>query len=241
MIENAGARASKETRGTVAQLIVDEIFYSIQGEARDAGRPCVFLRLSFCDLRCRYCDTKHSWKRGQQQSDDEVLEAIAGHGCRLVCVTGGEPMLQREALLPLIERMLGAGYEILLETHGMAALDGVPAAVTKILDVKAPASFGVVKGVDESALYPTLERNLTLLTAQDQLKFVIGSRADFDWALDFVRAHALEPLAERLLFSPSHGVVDPRDLSEWLKASGLAARLNLQLHKYIWGADVRGV
>ncbi|MCA9522074.1 MAG: radical SAM protein [Myxococcales bacterium] len=222
-------------------MIVDEIFYSIQGEARDAGRPCVFLRLSLCDLRCHYCDTKYSWKRGRELSSDEVLAALAGHRCRLICITGGEPMLQRDALLPLIDALLGAGYELILETHGMAPLDGVPDAVCKVVDVKIPNSFGVVKGVDKEALYPTLEHNLTLLGDRDQLKFVIGSRDDFDWALRFVERHRLGPLGDRLLFSPSYGVVEPHDLAEWLKTSGLPGRLNLQLHKLIWDPESRGV
>lgn len=221
-------------------LSIHETFLSVQGEAADAGRLCFFIRLAECDLRCKYCDTKASWKRGVLTPIDLLLQQTRDSGVQLVCVTGGEPMLQ-PGVVVLMQRLLDAAIDVTLETHGMAALEQVPAAVTKVLDVKLPGSFGVIAGVDKSELYPTLVRNLTLLGPRDQLKFVIRHHDDFRWANAFIAEHRLAHLGWRLLFSPSHGELDPQQLVDWMKADASPARLNLQLHKYIWGAHVPGV
>jgi len=208
---------------------VTEIFFSIQGEGTRAGRPCVLVRFTGCDLRCGYCDTSYAFQGGREMSPAEILEVVAGHPCRFVLLTGGEPMLQKD-LPELARRLLGRGYEVAVETHGQLPLDELPAEVIRVADVKTPGSGEVTSD------FAYLDR----LRPHDEVKFVVCSEEDFRWSAEIIRRHRLEGRVAVLL-SPSHGQVDPRDLARWLLESGLEARLSLQIHKVIWGAQARGV
>jgi 7-carboxy-7-deazaguanine synthase len=212
-------------------LTIHEIFYSIQGESTRAGRPCVFVRLTACDLRCSWCDTPYAFHEGRKRSIDEVVADVEAYDCPLVEITGGEPLLQDD-VYPLMERLLAAGRTVMLETGGHRPTTKVPRAVIKIVDVKCPAS-GEADRTDW--------RNLEALAPHDEVKFVIQNRADYDFALGVVRRYDLASRAAAVLFSPVHGVLDPRTLSEWMLADRVAARLQVQLHKYIWPPDTRGV
>ncbi len=208
---------------------VTEIFFSIQGEGSRAGRPCVFVRFTGCDLRCVYCDTAYAFHGGRPMSRPEILAEVGRHPTRLVCLTGGEPLLQKE--LPALARdLLERGYEVTVETHGQLPLDALPPEVVRIADVKTPGSGEPATDLGW----------LAGLSPRDEVKFVVCSREDFRWSLDVIRRHRLEGRVE-LLLSPSHGQVDPRDLAGWMLESGVRARLNLQIHKVVWGADARGV
>jgi 7-carboxy-7-deazaguanine synthase len=208
---------------------VTEIFFSIQGEGTRAGRPCVFVRFTGCDLRCVYCDTAYAFHGGRDLSQQEILERVAAFPCRFVLLTGGEPMLQKE--LPELSRaLLAGGYEVAVETHGQRPLGGLPREVIRIVDVKTPASG------EETRDFAYLEA----LASHDEVKFVVCSEADYRWSRDVVRRHRLEGRSH-VLFSPSWGQVDPKDLARWLLEDGLDARLSLQVHKVIWGAGARGV
>jgi 7-carboxy-7-deazaguanine synthase len=212
-------------------LTINEIFHSIQGESTHAGRPCVFVRLTACDLRCSWCDTPYAFHEGRKMSVDEVMAAVAGYGCPLVEVTGGEPLLQDD-VYPLMERLLAEGREVMLETGGHRPIDRVPAAVVKIVDVKCPAS-------GESARNDW--SNLDRLAPHDQVKFVVQDRADYEFAKDVIARHDLAARTAAVLISPVHGVLDARTLSEWMLADRSPARLQLQLHKFIWSPTTRGV
>lgn len=212
-------------------LTINEIFHSIQGESTQAGRPCVFVRLTACDLRCSWCDTAYAFHEGRKMSVDEVVEQVRGYGCDLVEITGGEPLLQHD-VYPLMQRLLDEGYVVMLETGGHRSVAEVPAAVVRIVDVKCPGS-----GEADKNHWP----NLDLLTAHDQVKFVIRDRVDYEFACDVVRRHGLAGQCGAVLFSPVHGVLAPKDLAEWILADRLPVRLQLQAHKYVWGAEVRGV
>ena len=212
-------------------LTINEIFHSIQGESTHTGRPCVFVRLTACDLRCTWCDTPYAFTEGRRMSLDDVVAEVDQFPCGLVEITGGEPLLQRE-VYPLMERLLQTGRTVMVETGGHMALDRVPAPVIKIVDVKCPGS-------GES--HRTRWENLDLLTPQDEVKFVIGDRADYEFAGDVVERRQLIGRVAAVLFSPVHGALDPKDLAAWMLADGSQARLQLQAHKYIWGAHVRGV
>jgi 7-carboxy-7-deazaguanine synthase len=212
-------------------LTINEIFYSIQGESTYAGKPCVFVRLTGCDLRCSWCDTPYAFTEGQKMSVDAVLQQVDKYGSPLVEVTGGEPLLQ-EDVYPLMERLLESGRTVLLETGGQIDVSRVPGAVVKVMDVKCPAS-------GESARNDW--GNIDRLGLRDQVKFVIEGRADYEFARDIVRRHALERRCAAVLFSPVHGVLEPKVLSEWILEDRLPVRLQLQMHKHIWGAATRGV
>lgn len=212
-------------------LSVNEIFYSIQGESTYAGKPCVFVRLAGCDLRCTWCDTAYAFGEGQKMSIDDVLQQVEEYGSPLVEVTGGEPLLQ-EDVYPLMERLLESGRTVLLETGGQIDVSRVPGAVVKVLDVKCPAS-----GESEHVEWSNIDR----LGSRDQVKFVIQDRTDYEFAREIVVRHALDRRCAAVLFSPVHGVMSPKDLSEWILADRLPVRLQLQIHKHIWGAHVRGV
>jgi 7-carboxy-7-deazaguanine synthase len=208
---------------------VTEIFFSLQGEGTRAGLPCVFVRFTGCDLRCVYCDTAYAFHGGTEMAPEAVLEAVAKFPCRLVLLTGGEPLLQRD--LPALARaLLDRGYEVTVETHGQRPLEALPAEAIRIVDVKTPDSGEVATDLGY----------LDRLARHDEVKFVVSSRADFDWSLDVVRRHALEGRVH-VLFSPVWGRVEPRELAAWVLASGVDARLSLQIHKVIWGAEARGV
>jgi 7-carboxy-7-deazaguanine synthase len=208
---------------------VAEIYLSIQGEGTRAGRPCVLVRFTGCDLRCVWCDTAHAFHGGTELPRAEVLRAVQRHRCRFVLLTGGEPTLQAE-LPQLARELLAAGYEVAVETHGQRPLDALPREVVRIVDVKPPGSGEETK---DFAYLETLERH-------DEVKFVVDSEADWRWALGVVRRHRL-PERAAVLVSPVHGHVDPRDLARWILESGEEVRLNLQIHKIVWGAEARGV
>jgi 7-carboxy-7-deazaguanine synthase len=227
-------------------LHIIEIFRSIQGESSLAGMPCVFVRLAGCNLRCSWCDSEYTFTGGRRMSTDELMleiERLATPN-KLIEITGGEPMLQERELIPFIERLIAAGYEVMMETSGERPLGSVPKAVRKIVDVKCPGS-------GESERFR--EENLNTLTERDELKFVLTDRADYEYARDFIRKHGLEQNGRELLFSPAfrkdaagsrttdNCMLDPRELAEWMLADGLSARLALQVHKYIWEPQVKGV
>jgi len=212
-------------------LTVNEIFYSIQGESTRAGRPCVFVRLTACDLRCSWCDTSYAFHEGARRSLDDVLADVDRYRCSLVEITGGEPLLQDD-VYPLMERLLARGRTVMLETGGHRPITRVPKAVVKIVDVKCPGSGEADRNE---------WRNLDALQPHDEVKFVIRDRADYEFARDVVGRYDLPSRSAAVLLSPVHGVLEPRLLSEWMLADGMAARLQLQLHKYIWPPDTRGV
>lgn len=208
---------------------VTEIFFSLQGEGTRAGRPCVFVRFTGCDLRCVYCDSAYAFQGGEERSREEIVAQIARYPCRFVLLTGGEPMLQPE--LPGLARdLLARGYEVAVETHGQAPLDALPREVIRIADVKTPGSG-----------QPATELGwLDRLAPHDEVKFVVTSEEDFRWSAELIRARKLEGRCA-LLFSAVWGRVDPKDLARWLLDSGLEARLSLQIHKVLWGQEARGV
>jgi 7-carboxy-7-deazaguanine synthase len=212
-------------------LTINEIFYSIQGESTYAGRPCVFVRLTGCDLRCSWCDTPYSFHEGRKMSVDEVLQEVDRYGSPLVEVTGGEPLLQAD-VYPLMEGLLEAGRTVLLETGGQVDVSCVPGGVVKVMDVKCPGS-----GEADRNEWGNLDR----LSSRDQVKFVIKDRVDYEFSRELVTRHALDRRLAAVLFSPVHGVMDPKALSEWILHDRLPVRLQLQIHKHIWGPEVRGV
>jgi len=211
-------------------LTVNEIFHSIQGESTRAGQPCVFVRLTACDLRCIWCDTAYAFHEGRKMSVDEVLQAVDEYGCPLIEITGGEPLLQDD-VYPLMERLLQSGHTVMLETGGHRPIDRVPTAVVKIVDVKCPGS-----GESDKNDW----RNLEKLAPHDEVKFVIADRADYEFARDVV-LWKIPTSPAAILFSPVHGGLDPKTLSEWVLADRLPVRLQLQLHKFIWHPATRGV
>jgi 7-carboxy-7-deazaguanine synthase len=212
-------------------LTVNEIFYSIQGESTRVGCPCVFVRLTACDLRCTWCDTPYAFYEGRKMSVDEVVAAVDRYQCPLVEITGGEPLLQ-EDVYELMNRLVSAGHDVMLETGGHRPIDRVPAAVLKIVDVKCPGS-----GEQDENHWANLER----LGPQDEVKFVIKDRVDYEYARGVIARYTLPAHTDAILMSPVHGVLDPKTLSEWMLEDRIPARLQLQLHKYIWSPQTRGV
>ena len=208
------------------RLKLTEVFLSLQGEARDAGWPTVFVRLTGCPLRCQYCDTAYAFHGGQWWQIDAILAEVERHGVRHVCVTGGEPLAQKRCLA-LLSRLCDAGHAVSLETSGAIDIAEVDPRVSRVVDIKTPGSGEVARN---------LWANLPLLGARDQAKFVICSRADFDWAKDVVREHRLHERCE-VLFSPSHAQVSPRELADWIVEEKLPVRFQLQLHKILWGEE----
>ena len=212
-------------------LTVNEIFHSIQGESTHTGRPCVFVRLTGCDLRCVWCDTPYAFHEGRKLDVDEVVAAVEQYRCDLVEITGGEPLLQ-EDVYPLMDRLLATGATVLLETGGHVSVARVPAAVGKVVDVKCPGSGECDRNAWD---------NLSRLTDRDQVKFVIADRVDYEFARDVVRRHTLETRCGTVLFSAVHDLLPPARLAEWMLADRLPVRLQIQLHKHLWGAETRGV
>ena len=223
-----------------------ELYKSVQGESSFAGLPCIFVRLAGCNLRCAWCDSEYTFTGGKPFTEDDIvaqIEALAP--CKLIEFTGGEPMLQARELLPLMDRLLAQNYTLMIETSGERPLADVPKAVHKIVDVKCP-------GAGSAANTFRLE-NLEALTQNDEIKFVITNREDYDFARDFIRTHALEERAGHILLSPAfsktptplrtidNATLDPRTLVEWMLADGLPARLSLQIHKFIWEPMKKGV
>jgi 7-carboxy-7-deazaguanine synthase len=224
---------------------ITEIYKSLQGESTHAGLPCIFVRLTGCNLRCSWCDSEYTFHGGRKMGIEDVLDEVArlSPGGGLVEITGGEPMLQGREVVPLMQRLLD-GYTVLLETSGERPLELVPASVIKIVDVKCP---------DSGEADTFCMENLKTLWARDEVKFVLSSRADYDFARDFTERHNLAKRVNAVLFSPafrkdatgardsSHFLLDPQELAEWMIADNVPARLGLQLHKFIWDPSVKGV
>jgi len=209
---------------------VTEIFHSIQGESTFAGQPCVFVRLTGCPLRCTWCDTEYAFYGGSGQSIEQILAKVESYGCRLVEVTGGEPLAQPESLT-LIARLCERGFDVLIETSGAIDTAAVDARAHVILDVKCPGS-----GMSDRVHWPNLDR----LTGKDEVKFVLTDRSDYDWACHVLAQYELASRCP-VLMSPVFGSLDVRQLAEWILADRLPVRLQLQLHKLIWTPDMRGV
>jgi len=225
---------------------ITEIYKSLQGESTYAGVPCVFVRLTGCNLRCSWCDTEYSFYGGKKMTSEQVLDEIdrLSPNGSMVEITGGEPMLQERELVPLMERLLASGHEVLLETSGERALQRVPSGVVKIVDVKCPGS-------DEGDSFH--RENLESLTQRDEIKFVIRDRNDYEFARDFTRRHGLATRVNAVLFSPafrkdatgardaSNCLLDPQQLAEWILEDNLPVRLGLQIHKMIWDPALKRV
>ena len=209
---------------------VTEIFHSIQGESSFVGQPCVFIRLTGCPLRCTWCDTEYAFYGGSDQTIEDILAKVDAYGCRLVEVTGAEPLGQSDTFL-LITQLCDRGYDVLIETSGAIDTAPVDARAHVILDVKCPGS-----GMSDRMHWPNLAR----LTQNDEVKFVLASRSDYEWAREILAQHALATRCT-VLMSPVFGALDPRQLAEWVLADRLPVRLQLQLHKLIWAPDMRGV
>jgi 7-carboxy-7-deazaguanine synthase len=226
-------------------MLITEIYRSVQGESSYTGLPCIFVRLTGCNLRCLWCDSEYTFTGGRRMSLDEVMAEVRACGpAQLVEITGGEPMLQERDALPLMSALIAAGYKVLIETSGERALAGVPKEVIKIVDVKCP----------DSGMADSFRReNLDALLPHDEVKFVIASRRDYEFARDFTRAHDLGGHVANVIFSPafrkdatgardsSHCLVDPRELVEWILADELNVRLGLQVHKFIWDPATKSV
>ncbi len=224
---------------------ITEIFKSIQGESTFAGVPCIFIRLTGCNLRCTWCDSEYTFTGGRKMLLDEVEAAVRRLGpAQLVEITGGEPMLQERGVLPLMHRLLSLGYTVLLETSGERPLARVPGEVIKIVDVKCPGS-------GEGGTFR--RENVAALGRRDEMKFVLADRTDYEFAREFTREHNLQERVHSVIFSPAFRkdatgardsslcLLDPRELAEWILADGLAVRLGLQIHKYIWDPAMKGV
>lgn len=213
-----------------AQLRIHEIFFSIQGESLLAGKPTVFVRTAACNLRCRWCDTGYAFWKGRLMSLESILDQVASYGARYVCVTGGEPLGQK-GVYELMRRLAGQGYTVSLETNGSFSIRDVPPEVIKVVDVKCPDS-GESDAMDWE--------NLALVSPTDQLKFVVASRRDFDWALGIIEKYSLSDKCP-LLFSPVHGKVPPVELARWILDSRAPVTFQMQMHKVIWDPKQRGV
>jgi 7-carboxy-7-deazaguanine synthase len=230
----------------IAVMHLIELYKSVQGESSFSGLPCIFVRLAGCNLRCAWCDSEYTFTGGKPYTDDEIVAQIeALSPCRLIEFTGGEPMLQARELLPLMIRLLEADYTLMIETSGERPLTEIPKAVHKIVDVKCPGAG--------AAANTFLMENLEALTQNDEVKFVLTNREDYDFARDFIRTHALHEKAGQILLSPAfnkspsplrttdNATLDPRKLVEWMLADGLPSRLSLQIHKFIWEPLKKGV
>jgi 7-carboxy-7-deazaguanine synthase len=216
---------------TEKTLTINEIYHSIQGESTWVGRPCVFVRLTFCDLRCNYCDTEFAFYEGKKQTPQDIVDTVSAFRCPLVEITGGEPLLQKN-VLPLMSILCDTGYTVLLETSGAHDISKVDSRVHRIMDLKTPGSGEVDKN---------LLSNLDLLTLRDEVKFVMGSREDYEWSRDKVQQYDLFSRCHAVLFSPIFGRIDPRQIVEWILADKLDVRFQLQMHKFIWNPTQRGV
>lgn len=212
-------------------LTINEIYQSIQGESTWAGEPCVFVRLTFCDLRCNYCDTEYAFYEGKKKALAEIVAAVADFRCPLVEITGGEPLLQKN-VLPLMTMLADAGHTVLLETSGAHDIAPVDPRVHRIMDLKTPGS-----GECDRNLFSNIEH----LTERDEVKFVIGSREDYDWSREQSTRFRLNERCRAVLFSPIFGRIDPRQIVEWILADRLPVRFQLQMHKFIWTPAQRGV
>ena len=212
-------------------LTVNEIYHSIQGESTWVGQPCVFVRLTFCDLRCNYCDTEYAFYEGKKQTPNEIVDVVTRFECPLVEITGGEPLLQKN-VLPLMSMLCDAAYTVLLETSGARDIAKVDPRVHRIMDLKTPGSGEVEKN---------LWTNVDHLTSRDEVKFVMGSREDYEWSRDKVERYDLAARCQAVLFSPIFGRIESREIVEWILADKLNVRFQLQMHKFIWSPTQRGV
>ena len=225
-MDTLSAESGAASAAVPDRLRITEIFLSLQGEARDAGWPTVFVRLTGCPLRCRYCDTAYAFHGGEWHDIDAILAEVAGHGVRHVCVTGGEPLAQKRCI-GLLRRLCDAGYAVSLETSGALDIGEVDPRVSRVLDIKTPGS-----GEDARNLWS----NIALLTAHDQVKFVICSREDYEWARGVVVEHAIHARCD-VLFSPSKSELAARELADWIVADRLPVRFQMQLHKILWNDE----
>lgn len=215
------------TDSLLAELRITEIFFSLQGEARTVGLPTVFIRLTGCPLRCSYCDTTYSFTGGEKYTLTAIMQQVADYGAKYVCVTGGEPLAQPNCL-PLLTALCDAGYQVSLETSGALDISQVDRRVSKVVDLKTP---------DSGEAHRNLYENMQHLTANDQIKFVICSRQDYQWAKFKIDEYQLNQRVSDVLLSPSHQQQDARELAEWILADKLAVRLQVQLHKYLWNNE----
>jgi 7-carboxy-7-deazaguanine synthase len=218
-------------KGEAHSLVINEIFLSIQGESTHAGRPCTFVRLTACNLRCNYCDTEYAFYEGRRMTVAAVVEQVEGYGCPLVEITGGEPLLQ-QGVYPLCAALLESGKQVMIETSGAIDVSRLDPRVIKIMDLKCPGSGEAQRN---------LWSNLRHLTAHDEVKFVISDRADYEWARAVIAEHGLERRVNAVLLSPAFGRIDAASLASWMLEDHLPARLQLQMHKYIWSPNARGV
>ena len=211
-------------------LKINEIYYSVQGESTHAGRPCIFIRLTYCNLRCSYCDTEYAFYDGKDMEITDIMSEIKQWDSNLVEVTGGEPLFQEECI-DLLNELVNSNYEVMLETGGSLSISDVPKKVVKIVDFKCPSSKMVKKN-----LWSIVDD----LQPHDEVKFVIGDRGDFDWAKDRITKYSLDKICT-LLFSPTFGEIDPQQIVEWILAENLPVRMQLQMHKMIWSPEEKGV
>jgi len=212
-------------------LTINEIYLSVQGESTWVGKPCVFVRLTFCNLRCNYCDTAYAFYEGEKKEIAEIVATVAKFDCPLVEVTGGEPLLQKN-VLPLMRALVDQGKTVLLETSGALDISPVDSRVHRIMDLKTP---------DSGECGRNLWSNISHLTTRDEVKFVLGSRADYEWAREKVREYDLPARCHAVLFSPIFGRIEPHEIVDWILADALDVRFQLQLHKFIWPPAQRGV
>ena len=220
-------RPMKNTPGT---LVIHEIFHSLQGESSRAGLPCVFVRLTYCNIRCSYCDTEYAFHEGKEMTIDQILAVVRGYGCNLVEVTGGEPLFQ-ENVHPLLTRLCDEGFEVLVETGGSLDISPVDSRVRQIVDFKGPSS-GMMK--------KNLWENVRHLKETDEVKFVIGDREDYDWARARIAEHRIGERSP-ILMSVVFGKLEPAELAGWILADKLTVRFQLQMHKFVWHPETRGV
>lgn len=212
-------------------LTINEIYFSVQGESTWAGRLCVFVRLTFCNLRCNYCDTAYAFYEGKKIPLPEIARQVRSFACPLVEITGGEPLLQKN-VLPLMSILADAGMTVLLETSGAHDISKVDPRVIRIMDLKTPGS---------GECHRNLWANIEFLTTRDEVKFVIGSRDDYEWSREKMREYDLPRRCHAILFSPIFGQIDPRQIVEWMLADNIEARFQLQMHKFIWSPTAKGV
>ena len=212
-------------------LLVNEIFYSIQGESIYSGCPCIFVRLTGCNLRCTYCDTQHAYEEGEKMEISQIIDRVSGYNCQWVEITGGEPLLQNETPL-LVSRLLEKGYNVMMETNGSLDISRVDPRCIKILDMKCPSSNEAKKNDF---------KNLKRLNSTDQIKFVIGNHEDYTYAKNLISSYCPDFPGPRILFSPAYEQIHPADLADWILRDHLNVRLHLQIHKYIWPDKEKGV
>ena len=211
-------------------LKINEIYYSVQGESTHTGRPCIFIRLTYCNLRCSYCDTEYAFYEGKDMKIAQIISEIQQWGCNLVEVTGGEPLFQEECI-DLLHELINSNYEVMLETGGSLSISDVPKKVIKIVDFKCPSSK-----MEKKNLWSIVDD----LQGHDEVKFVIGNREDFDWAKDKITEYSIDKICT-LLFSPTFGEIDPQLIVEWILADNLPVRIQMQMHKMIWSPEEKGV